>query len=77
MNLFKSELQDFLAEAHMTDIEEILLKPAIKQIIDDCEDYMSMVEKGDTWNKEEIVDTSNALELYKHIQRLIEKGSII
>ena len=34
------EVSDLLATLHLTDIEREIIKPAVEQVIADCEDYL-------------------------------------
>ena len=76
MDFFETELHDFLAEAHPTDIEEVVVKPAIQQIIDDCKDFMENIADKQE-DAEEYVDTFYMLRMYRVIKRLIEKRDTI
>jgi len=61
---------DFLANLHLVQIEEIIIEPAVNQIIKDTEDYLFMEQGSVEPDEESIRLNTLVLDKYKHIREM-------
>ncbi len=70
--MWHEQINEILAEVHPVEIEEHIIKPAIKQVIEDIEDSIESgyYNEGDDENIKEL--NQQLLDFWKSIQKQIE-----